>query len=90
MLVVVSTHVRIWFTMYYLCICQARVHANKTHEMCGKNMCAHDAHDSRLTFCVYTCALNMHFYVIDVLCIRRLRCKYFQKRVESCSCLMHV
>ena len=35
--VVVSTHARIWFPMYYSCICQAREHANETCEICGKN-----------------------------------------------------
>ena len=34
---VVSTHAHIWFTMYYSCICQARVHTNETRKMCGKN-----------------------------------------------------
>ena len=28
----------------------------------------HDAHGSRLTSHVYTCALNVHFYVIDFPC----------------------
>ena len=41
-ILVASMHTRICFTMYYSCICQARVHTKETHEMCGKNMCAHD------------------------------------------------
>ena len=58
---------------------------------CTWAVCAnHGAHGSRLTFCVYMHALSMHFYVIDLLCTRRLFCKYFQKRVESCSYLTHV
>ena len=89
--------------MYYLCICQARVHANETrmlmrtkmHECSScKSKCTsavhanqrftsavsanHDVHGSRLTSCVYTHALNGHFYVINLLCTRRLFCKYFQ------------
>ena len=47
----------------------------------------HDAHSSRLPSCVYTHALNMHFYIINLSCTCRLCCKHFQKCVESCSCL---
>ena len=47
----------------------------------------HDAHCSTLLFRVYTCAVNVHFYVIDLSCTCKLRCEYFQKRVELCSCL---
>ena len=36
--VVVSTHTRIWFTMCYSYICQAKVHANETCKMCEENM----------------------------------------------------
>ena len=50
----------------------------------------HDAHGSRLTSRVYTRALDVHFHVIDLSCTRRLCCEYFQKRVESCSCLTRV
>ena len=86
-------------------MCQARVHANETHEMCGKGKTCmliqakcmgevrvnHDAHGSRLSFRVYTHALNVRtFYVIDLSCTCRLCCKYFQKHVELCSCLTRV
>ena len=33
------THERIWFIMYWLCIWQARVHANETREMCHVCSC---------------------------------------------------
>ena len=76
--------------------CTSAVHA--TSEVHANQRCMrtvhtnHDAHGSRLTSCVYLrglnlCALNMHFYVIDLSCTCRLCCKYFQKLVESCNCL---
>ena len=45
---------------------------------------------ARLTSRVYMHLLNMHFYVINLLYTRWLFCEYFQKCVESCSCLTHV
>ena len=47
--VVVNTHARM-FTMYYSCICQARAYVNKTHEICGKNMCAHANQNAQVHF----------------------------------------
>ena len=47
--VVVSTHACIWYT-YYSCICQARVHANETCELCGINACAHAKQNTRVQF----------------------------------------
>ena len=50
----------------------------------------HDAHSSRLTFHMYTRALNVDFYVIDLSCTHMLFSMYFLKRAMSCSYLMHV
>ena len=68
--------------------CTGAVCANQkcTHAFCAN----HDAHSRRLTSHVYTHALNVHFYVIDLLCTCRLCFEYFQKRVELCSCLVCV
>ena len=53
--VVVSTHAHIWLTMYYSCICQARVHANEAHEMCGKNTRDHGNQNTRVQFMQTKC-----------------------------------
>ena len=94
--VVVSRHARVWLTMHYSCICQARVHINELRE---KHACScepkctsavhanHDAYSSRLTSRVYTHAPDLQFYVTDLPCTHRLFCMYFQKCVELCSCL---
>ena len=110
--------------LYYSCICQARMHANETCKLCGKNTCAHanqnarvqlvqtkmhgcsscklkctsevcanqrctctvcanhDVYGSRLTFHVYTRALNVHFHVINLSCTHMLCWEYFHKHVK--------
>ena len=63
----------------------SEVHAN---QRCMHTVRAnHDAHGSRLTSHAYMHILNVRFYIIDLLCTRRLCCEYFQKCAESCSCL---
>ena len=37
----------------------------------------HDAHGSRLMCNVYTHALNVHFYVLNLLCTWKSCCKHF-------------
>ena len=43
----------------------------------------HDAHDSKLTSCVYI--LSVIFYVIDMLCTRKPCHEHFQKFIELYS-----
>ena len=102
----VSTHARIWLIrMYYSCICQARLYANETlvlvqtkmHKcsLCKPNMHACSSCKTWCTrqwnniLCVHACT-DVHLYVINLSCTRRLFCVHFQICVKSCSCYMCV
>ena len=87
-----NQNARVQFVEKHACSCKPKC----TSAVCGNQRYTravranHDAHGSRLTSRVYTRALDVHFHVIDLSCTRRLCCEYFQKRVESCSCLTRV
>ena len=53
--------------------------ALRANQRCTCTVCAnHNAHGSRLTSRLYTRALNVYFYVINLSCTRRLFYVYFQ------------
>ena len=75
-------HAHVWEK--HTCSCEPKytsaVHAN---QRCTRAVCANrDAHGSKLTSRVYMHALNMHFYVTDLLCTHRLFCMYFLSHVD--------
>ena len=97
--VVVSRHARVWLTMHYSCICQARVHTNELRE---KHACScepkctsavpanHDAYSSRLMSRVYTHAPDLQFYITDLPCTHRGYFACIFKNVSSCVVASHV